>query len=98
MKITSHHEHGHDQEVVEVISIKYVDVVFERDEETAYKTVLSNWVVETIYRYGNFDEETVTLIRASVLHPDSGEKLCKADLTYKEQEQIKDYISQIEAL
>lgn len=96
MKITSHHEHGHDQEVVEVISIKYVDVVFERDEETAYKTVLSNWVVETIYIYGNFDEETVTLIRASVLHPDSGEKLCKAVLSEEEEEKIKDYISNLE--
>jgi len=98
MKITSHHEHGHEHEEVEVISIKYVDVVFERDEETAYQTVLSNWVVETIYRHGNFDGETVTLIRASVLHPQSGEKLCKAELSEEEEEKIKDYISNIEIL
>jgi|LauGreDrversion4_2_1035121.scaffolds.fasta_scaffold169430_3 hypothetical protein len=98
MKITSHLEHGHDHEEVEVISIKYVDVVFERDEETAYQTVLSNWVVETIYRHGNFYEETVTLIRASVIHRDSREKLCKAELSEEEEEKIKDYISNIEIM
>lgn len=98
MKITSHHEYGHDHEEVEVISIKNVEVAFERDEDTQYKYVLSDWIVETIWRHGNFDGETVTLRRASVIHPDSGEKLCKAVLTDEEQEEIKDYIAEIETL
>jgi hypothetical protein len=96
MKITSHHEYGHDQEEVEVISIKNVEVAFERDEDTQYKYVLSDWIVETVWRHGNFYEETVTLRRASVIHPDSGEKLCKAVLSEEEEEKIKDYISNLE--
>lgn len=96
MKITSNHEYGHDQEEVEVISIKNVEVAFERDEDTQYKYVLSDWIVETVWRHGNFYEETVTLRRASVIHPDSGEKLCKAVLSEEEEEKIKDYISNLE--
>ena len=98
MKITSHHEYGHDHEEVEVISIKNVEVAFERDEDTQYKYVLSDWIVETVYRHGNFHEEMITLRRASVIHPHNGEKLCKAELSEEEQEAIKDYISEIETL
>lgn len=95
MKITTHHEWGHESEHVEIISSKHVEVLFERDEDTH---VLSDWIVETTFRYDEFYEEEVTLYRASVIHPQSGEKLCKAELSEEEEEKIKDYISEIETL
>ena len=96
MNITSHHFIGHEQEDVEIISIKHIEVLFERDEDTPYKRVLSKWVVFTTYRHDEFYEEDIVLSRASVIHPYNGEKLCKADLSEEEEEKIKDYISNIE--
>ena len=98
MKITTHHEWGHESEHVEIISSKHVEVLFERDEDTQYKYVLSDWIVETTFRYDEFYEEEVTLYRASFIHPQSGEKLCKAELSEEEEEKIKDYISNIEIM
>lgn len=96
MKITSHHEWGHEDEQVEIISIKYVEVIFERDDDTQHKYVLSDWVVETTYRHDEFYEQDVTLYRANVINPQSGEKLCKAELSEEEEEKIKDYISKMD--
>jgi hypothetical protein len=96
VKITSHHEYGHVHEEVEVISIKPVEVAFERDEDTQYKYVLSDWIVETIWRHGYSDGGTVTLRRASVIHPHNGEKLCKAELSEEEEEKVRAYISNLE--
>lgn len=96
MRIESHLAHGFESETVEVISTRKFDIVFERDEDTPYKRVLTTWGVYTTYRHDEFYHEETMLLRASVIHPYNGEKLCKADLSDEEMEKLEAHISNLE--
>lgn len=96
MKIEPHSHRGFESEAVEVVSTRRFDIVFERDEDTPYKRVLTTWGVETTYRYDVFYHEEIKLLRASVIHPHNGEKLCKAELSDEEMQQLEEHISNLE--